>query len=337
MTISAKIVPNTKARFDRTAPLGPLVCVLVYDGLCTFEFAVAFEVFGLNRPEMGSGWYRFAACAIEAGPFQAAGGLTVSANYGLDDLQAADIIIVPGWRGIDTKVPSDLVAALRCARERGTRIMSLCSRIVVLAEAGFLEDRSATTHWKYFDQVSARFPHVNLDPDVLYVDEGDILTAAGSAAAIDLCLHVVRTDFGAHAANRVAKRLVVQPHREGGQAQFVDAPMPLQRRGTDVSVLLDWMRQNLDQQLAVPMLAAKAALSIRTFQRRFHQSTGLSPGEWLLRERIKHAQFLLETKPGTSLSDISVASGFNNLSSLRYQFQRKLQTSPSAYRKSFCG
>jgi AraC family transcriptional activator FtrA len=307
----------------------------VYDGLCTFEFGVAFEVFGLTRPEMGHGWYRFAACAIEPGPLRAAGGLTVTAEHSLDALQEADIIIIPGWRGIASEVPPDLVTALQSARTKGARIMSLCSGIVVLAESGFLEGKRATTHWKYFDQVSARFPRVNLNKDDLYVDEGNILTAAGSAAAIDLCLHVVRTDFGAQAANKVAKRLVVPPHREGGQAQFVYAPVPVQRRGAQISAVLDWMRQNLDQKLAVPMLAAKAGMSIRTFQRRFDQSTGLSPGEWLLRERIKHAQFLLETQPDTSLSDIAATSGFNNLASLRHHFQFKLQISPSAYRKSF--
>lgn len=314
---------------------GPLVCVLVYDGLCTFEFGVAFEVFGLPRPEMGSNWYRFVSCAVEPGPLRAAGGLAVIADHGVDALEHADIIVVPGWRGIDQDVPSNLILALQSARRRGARVLSLCSGIVVLAEAGFLTNKCATTHWKYFEQVSCRFPHIRLNKDVLYVDEGDVLTAAGSAAAIDLCLHVVRSDFGQQAANTVAKRLVISPHREGGQAQFVNSPMPTQRQGTQINTMLDWMRQNLDKSLTIPALAREAGMSVRTFQRRFEQTTGLSPGEWLLRARLKHAQALLENTRDVSLEDIATTSGFNSLASMRHHFQQKLKTSPSAYRKAF--
>jgi AraC family transcriptional activator FtrA len=213
--------------------------------------------------------------------------------------------------------------------------MSLCSGVAVLAAAGLLAGRRATTHWRYVASIAARYPDVSLDAGVLYMDEGSVLTAAGSAAGIDLCLHVVRGDFGAEAANSVARRLVVPPHREGGQAQFISAPVPEEREGLRLGPLLDWMRERLSEDQPIRLLAEKAGMSMRTFQRRFEAATGDSVGEWLLKERLRHARDLLEKELAVSLDDIAVASGFGTLATMRHHFRRRLGTSPSAYRKSF--
>ncbi|EJL57071.1 MULTISPECIES: transcriptional regulator FtrA [unclassified Rhizobium] len=327
MTVSVKIMPN--------ALKGPHVAVLAYDGLCTFEFGIAYEVFGLSRPEMGEGWYRYSVCGIEPGPLRAAGGLTVSVDHGLEVLEEADLIVVPGWRAIDAEVPEVVIDALCLAHQRGARIMSLCSGVAVLAATGLLRHRRATTHWRYVASVSERYPDISFDADVLYIDDGSILTAAGSAAGIDLCLHVVRGDFGAEAANSVARRLVLPPHREGGQAQFIQAPVPQQREGIRLGPLIDWMRQQLDEEQPISLLAAKAGMSQRTFQRRFESTTGLSVGEWLLKERLRYARELLERQIGATLDDVAVASGFGTLATMRHHFRKRLGTSPGAYRKTF--
>lgn len=331
MTCSVKIMP--KSSIHQTS--GPHVVTLAYDGLCTFEFGIAYEVFGLPRPEMGEGWYRFSVAGVEPGPLRAAGGLTVSVDDGLEMLEDADLIIVPGWRGIDAPVPEPLVAALQTAQRRGVRVMSLCSGAVVLAAAGLLEGRRATTHWRYVDAIAERYPDTDFDAAVLYMDEGRTLTAAGSAAGIDLCLHVVRGDFGVEAANSVARRLVVPPHREGGQAQFIAAPVPEEREGLRLGPLIEWMRERLSEEQPIRMLAARAGMSMRTFQRRFEAATGDSVGEWLLKERLRHARDLLEKQLTVSLDDIAVACGFGTLATMRHHFRRRLGTSPSAYRKSF--
>ncbi|MDM9626008.1 transcriptional regulator FtrA [Rhizobium sp. S152] len=329
MTDSVKIMPNTLK--------GPHVAVLAYDGLCTFEFGIAYEVFGLSRPEMGEGWYRYSVCGVEPGPLRAAGGLMVSVDHGLDVLGEADLIVVPGWRAIDAPVPDALVDALRAAYQRGVRIMSLCSGVAVLAASGLLDGRRATTHWRYVAAIAARYPDIRFDADVLYMDEGSLLTAAGSAAGIDLCLHVVRGDFGAEAANSVARRLVLPPHREGGQAQFIHAPVPQEREGIRLGPLIEWMRQRLNEEQPISLLAAKAGMSQRTFQRRFESTTGHSVGEWLLMERLRHARQLLERQGGISLDDIAEASGFGTLATMRHHFRKRLGTSPGAYRRTFAG
>ncbi|KKX30286.1 transcriptional regulator FtrA [Rhizobium sp. LC145] len=328
MTIIVKIMPKASILS------GPRVAVLAYDGLCTFEFGIAYEVFGLPRPEMGGGWYRYSVCGIEPGPLRAAGGLSVLVDHGLEAMAEADLIIVPGWRAIDAEVPETLIAALRSAHERGARIMSLCSGAAVLAASGLLRNRRATTHWRYVASLAERYSDIAFDVSVLYMDEGSILTAAGSAAGIDLCLHVVRGDFGAEAANSVARRLVLPPHREGGQAQFIHAPVPVEREGVRLGPLLEWMRQNLDAEQPISVLAKKAGMSMRTFQRRFEQTTGVSVGAWLLKERLRHARGLLENDE-TSLEDIAVASGFGTPATMRHHFRKQLGTSPSAYRRSF--
>ena len=314
---------------------GPLVVVLAYDGLCTFEFGIASEVFGLERPELGEQWYRYSVCGVEEGPLRAAGGLVVQPSSGRAVLKRADVVVVPGWRGIDAPVPKDLIADLQRAHRRGARIMSLCSGINVLAAAGLLDGRRATTHWRYFESVQRRYPSIHLQADVLYVDDGDVLTAAGSAAGIDLCLHVVRKEFGSKVANTVARRLVVPPHREGGQAQFVERPVAVEHEGARLGGLLDWVRRNLDKPHSIASLADKCGMSARTFQRRFRQATGVAPGEWLVIERVRLAQEQLERTGRRSLARIAERCGFGSVETMRHHFRSKAGISPASYRKRF--
>lgn len=329
MPDTVKIMPKRKPAPATHAT--DLVAVLAYDGLCTFEFGLAVEVFGLPRPEL-TGWYRFAVAAIEPGPLRAIGGIRVSADGGLETLAEAGTIIVPGWRGAETLVPPDLLDALRTAHARGARLVSICSGVFVLAATGLLDGRRATTHWRYAEKLAALYPAINVEPDVLYVDEGDLLTSAGSAAGLDLALHIVRTDHGARIANQVARRLVVPPHREGGQTQF--APQPLPPEGARFTALFDWMRQHLHEPLTVETLAAHVAMSRRSFIRRFGETAGLPPGEWLLRERLQRARDLLEASD-RSVEQIAFACGFGSTDTLRHHFRERLKVSPAAYRKTF--
>lgn len=332
------------ARVNATAAGGgppggnPLVVAVAYDGLCTFEFGCAVEVFGLPRPEMGPGWYRFAVAAAEPGPLRAAGGITVGVDGGLDLLAQAGTVVVPGWRGAaDAPVPESLCAALRGAHAAGARVLSLCSGAFVLAAAGLLEGKRATTHWRYFDALAARHPGLTLVPDVLYVDEGSVLTAAGSAAGLDLCLHLVRRDWGPRVANGVARRLVVPPHREGGQAQYVERPVPRERAGgSRLAGVLDRVRAGLDEDWPIERLAAEAAVSPRALHRRFRDATGLSPGAWLTAERLARARELLEGSH-MPIEDVAAACGFGTAATLRHHFRTQLGTSPAAYRARFAG
>jgi AraC family transcriptional activator FtrA len=316
------------------SPPNRLVAVLAYDGLCTFEFGVAYEVFGLPRPEMGADWYRFAVAAVEPGPLRAAGGLTVTVDGGVETLRAAGTIVVPGWRGVGAVVPDAISDAVREAHARGARVLSLCSGVFVLAAAGLLSGRRATTHWRYVERLAERYPDIRVEPDVLYVDEGSVLTAAGSAAGIDLCLHLVRRDFGPGAANTVARRLVVPPHREGGQAQYVERPVPPPREGLRLSPLLDDLRGRLDEEHSIQAMATKAGMSERTFLRRFKAATGTTPGAWLVAERLRRARELLEGSSGT-IDDVAAACGFGSVATLRHHFREHLGTSPGAYRQRF--
>jgi AraC family transcriptional regulator, transcriptional activator FtrA len=314
---------------------GPLVVTVAYDGLCTFELGVAVEVFALPRPEMGRDWYQHRLAAIEDGPLKAAGGFTFAVHGGLELVEQADIIIIPGWRGIDAPVPKLLVEALRLAHNRRARLLSLCSGVRVIAETGLLDGRRATTHWRYVETISALHPKITFLPDVLYVDEGDVMTAAGTAAGLDLCLHMIRKDYGPVAANSVARRLVVQPHRDGGQAQYIQAPVPRIRESGRLSPLLDWIRLNLDKDLSIAVLATKAGMSHRTLQRRFEETTGVTPGEWILRARIDHAKSMLEIAGSVELEDVAIATGFGSGATLRHHFRNRLGTTPNAYRRQF--
>ncbi len=214
---------NSKKMTNLRQVSRPQVVVLAYDGLCTFEFGVAVEIFGLPRPELGDEWYRFAVAGIDDGELRATGGIRILTDGGLDLLESADLIVVPGWRGMDAPVPAALREALRRANARGCQLLSICSGVFVLAASGLLNGRKATTHWRYIEALKARYPAIGVVEDVLYQDEGDILTSAGSAAGIDLCLHVVRRDYGMETANSVARRLVIPPHRDGSQPQQLSA------------------------------------------------------------------------------------------------------------------
>lgn len=307
------------------------VAVLVYDGLCTFEYGIAVEMFGIARPELET-WYRFASCAVDRGPMRAAGGLRVQAGMGIEGLAKAGTIIVPGWRGAEAAPPPVLLEALRAAHRRGARLLSFCSGVFVLAAAGLLDDRAATTHWRYVETLAARYPRIRLQPDVLYVDEGNVMTSAGSAAAIDLSLHLIRRDYGPRIANQVARRAVVPTHRDGGQAQFIPAPLPEQ--GAALGKLLEWMRRHLQQPLTIAELAERARMSERTFLRRFEEATGHSPKQWLVHERLSRARELLE---GSELAVEQVADrcGFGSADTLRHHFRRALKLSPARYRERF--
>lgn len=310
----------------------PLVVALAYDGLCTFEFGVAVEIFGLPRPELGENWYRFAVAAVDEGELRATGGIRVVADGGLALLAEADIIVVPGWRGSQAPVPAALCEALRHASDRGCRMMSICSGVFVLAAAGLLDGRKATTHWRYTSELRARFPAINVLDDALYYDEGRVLTSAGSAAGIDLCLHVVRQDYGTTVANTVARRLVVQPHRDGTQTQHIARPVARARESKRLGEVFDFLHQRLDLNHTVATLAAKAGMSPRTFLRRFEEATGTTPARWILNERLLRAQDYLANS-SLRIEAIAGQTGFGSAASLRHHFRQHFSLSPGAYRR----
>ncbi len=310
------------------------VVVVAYDKLSTFEFAVPIEVFGYPRPEI-SPWYSFSICSTDKGPLRAVGGFSILVDKGLRTLSSAGTIVIPGWRDPKERPPEPFLRALRRAYERGARLVSLCSGAFVLAATGLLDNRCATTHWKYSEQLSQQYPSINVNPDVLYVDEGRILTAAGSAAGIDLCLHLVRRDFGADVANYVARRIVVPPPRDGGQAQFIERPVN-ESSNSDVAELMDWLRLNLEGQHSLETLASRMHVSVRTLARSFHEQAGTTPMRWLAGERVRYAQQLLETTD-LGVEQVSLACGFGSAQLLRIHFHRRTGTSPTAYRALFGG
>ncbi len=310
-----------------------LVAVLVYDGLCLFELGIAAELFGLPRPELGQPWYRFAVVATDRRVRTAVGGLGLAATHGLETLRRARTIVVPGWKSPEALPSPVLRDALRAAARRGARLLTICSGAFLLGHCGLLEGRRATTHWRYEEAFRRLFPEVELVPDVLYVDDGAIVTSAGSAAGIDAGLHLVRRDFGAAVANEVARRLVVPAHREGGQRQFVARPVPDEpRRGFDR--VLAWTRARLDHAITPRDMARAAAMSERNFYRRFRESTGQTPASWLAIERVQHARALLET---TKLAPTRVgeAAGFASHETFRAAFRRLVGVSPASYRRTF--
>ena len=308
------------------------VAVAVCDGVSVFELGVVCEVFGIDRTDTGLPGYDFAVCATEPGPLRSGGGFAITPEHGLDRLAAADLVAVPHWRSLDEAPPDDLLDALRAVVARGGRVMSVCSGAFVLAAAGLLDGRRATTHWRYAAALAERYPLVAVDQNVLYVDAGPVLTSAGTAAGIDLCLHIVREEHGAAVANAIARRMVVPPHRDGGQAQYVEAPVPAPRRD-DLGDVLTWAVENLAEPISVELLAQRAVLSPRTFARRFRAVTGTTPYAWLLHQRTLLAQRLLED--GHSVEEVARRSGFGSAAALREQFARVRGTSPSAYRRTF--
>ena len=313
---------------------GPgLVAVVAYDGLCTFEFGIAVEVFGLPRPDFDFPWYDFCVVSADGPRSRATGGIVVEATTGLEKLEQARTIVVPGWRNRAERPPEHLLEAIIRASQNGGRCLSICSGVFVLAAAGLLAGRRATTHWRHMPELKRMYPDIIPQEDALYVDEGDVITSAGSAAGIDACIHLVRRDFGSRIANVVARRLVMPPHREGGQSQFISAPVH-ERPGRSISEVMDWARARLNEPLEVGHLAEWAAMSERTLLRRFREGVGLSPGKWLQRERLYRARELLESGNG-SLCDIADECGYTSTETFRSAFRRVVGTSPIAYRRRF--
>ncbi|MBA8845209.1 AraC family transcriptional activator FtrA [Ochrobactrum sp. RH1CCR137] len=319
---------------NRTLDLqGPLVVALLYDRLCTFEFGIVAEIFGLPRPEMGPGWYRFASCPIEEGPLRAHGGLLITPDGSSDLIDEADIIIVPGWKGADIPVPEAVSERLRRAHRRGARLASICSGAFVLAATGLLDGGTATTHWRHADALRKRHPEIDVDDASLYREHDRIFTSAGSAAGMDLLIEIVRQDFGTLAANSVARRLIMPAHRTGGQAQFLERPVT-RREGTAISPVLDRMRASLAAEWTIGRMAAECRMSPRTFLRRFAEATGATPSDWLTMERVAAAKELL-SQGEASIDDIAASVGFGSAHTLRHHFRQKIGISPAKYRRRF--
>jgi transcriptional regulator GlxA family with amidase domain len=311
------------------------IAVVAFDGISPFHLSVPCIVFGEDHTEAGAPRFKLVVCALERGPLATTAGFRIEAEHGLAALRRADIVVVPSWRDAGEPAPPALLSALRAAHRRGAVIVGLCLGAFVLAEAGLLDDRPATTHWYLVPRFAERFPRVRLQPEVLYVDDGDVLTSAGTAAGIDCCLHLLRVRHGAEAANRAARRMVVAPHRQGGQAQYIEQPVRAAAPEADpLTPLLEWLRRHLDQPHPLDALARRARMSRRTFTRRFREATGTTVGQWLQNQRLALAQRLLETTP-RSIEAIATDAGFGSAVSLRQHFAAAFNTSPTAYRKQF--
>jgi len=312
------------------------VAVVAFDGISPFHLSVPCMVFGPDMAGAGVPAFELQVCASEPGPLATTAGFTIAATRGLAALSRAHTVIVPSWRDTAEPVPPALLQALRRAHARGARIVGLCLGAFVLAEAGLLDGRPATTHWHLAGEFARRFPQIDVRPDVLYVDDGDVLTSAGTAAGIDCCLHLLRGLAGAEVAARVARRMVVAPHRQGGQAQYIEQPLP--RGGADqrLAAVMSWVLARLDQPHSLDTLAARAAMSRRSFTRRFREATGTTVLQWLQNQRLARAQRLLETS-SQPLEAIAAEAGFGSALSLRQWFMARLSISPSQYRKAFKG
>jgi AraC family transcriptional regulator, transcriptional activator FtrA len=322
---------------DKAATIGAPephpVAMVVYDGVSPFDIGVVCEIFGGDyAADFGVPWYRLSVCAASASVSPEA-GFQLQVPCGLAAIRSARTVIVVPTTHPD-RVPAEVLGALRTARDQGRRILSLCTGAFVLAAAGILDGHRATTHWAECAELARRYPAVSVDPGVLYVDEGDVLTSAGSAASIDLCLHVVRRDYGTEIASRLARDLVVPLYRDGGQAQYIETPIPAVDEGSLFADTLTWLQAHLDETVTIRDLAARAAMSPRTFARRFLASTGATPYQWIVRERIRLAQRLLETSD-LPVGAVAHGSGFCTAGNLRKHFGRALHTSPQAYRHAF--
>jgi AraC family transcriptional regulator, transcriptional activator FtrA len=305
------------------------VVALLPDGAAPFELGIVAEVFGLERPELDvPWWYELVVCTERPGVVPTtAGGFGLLVEHGLEALAEADTIIVPSWRG----EPS--AAVLRALRGSQARIVSICSGVFLLAAAGLLAGREAATHWRYAATLAAEYPEVRVNAAVLYVDHGDVLTSAGSAAGIDLCLHIVRRDHGSAIANAVARRLVIPPHRDGGQAQLIEQPVPAQPAEDPIAGVMAWALERIAEPLDLATLAGRAYMSVRTFSRRFRAATGVSPGRWLIEQRVRASLALLEG--GEPIEAVAARVGFGSAATYRHHFAAIMRTTPTAYRRAF--
>ncbi|CAH0149384.1 MULTISPECIES: helix-turn-helix domain-containing protein [unclassified Microbacterium] len=311
------------------------VACIIQNGFAPFEFGVACEAFGLDRSDDGVPNFDFRVVAAEIGPVVSKiGGFSVNVEHDLSFAYEADLVVVcpiprEWWGSTDPRV----LDAVRDAADRDAWLLSVCSGSFVLGEAGVLDGRRATTHWMYADAMAAMFPQVAIDPDVLYVQDGRIITSAGTAAGLDACLHLLRQELGAELTNRIARRMVVPPQRDGGQAQFIDRPLPIDH-GDALADVTTWALENLRDDLTVEHLASRALMSPRTFARRFKAEHGATPAAWLARQRIIQAQRMLE-RTDLALDEIAVECGFGSAAVLRQNFARVLGTTPTAYRATF--
>jgi AraC family transcriptional activator FtrA len=317
--------------FSGAPALNRRLVLLAYECLCTFEFGTAVEAFGRADEVTGEPLYEMVVASVESGIFSAQGGIRLVVDGGLELLDGAGTIVIPGWRSIDEPPSPQLITALHRAHANGSRIVSICAGSFVLAEAGLLDGKRATAHWNSTEALARRYPKIQVIHGVIYVDEGSIITSSGGAAGVDLCLHVIRRDFGAEVANRAARRMVTSTHREGEQAQYLAQPVTA-RQGKSLSPLLDRLCATLDRPLAIAELASEAGMSRRTFLRRFQESTGTSPGEWMLGIRLQNACRLLEN-PTLSIEHVAEQSGFGSAETLRHHFRRRLGTTPSEFRR----
>jgi transcriptional regulator GlxA family with amidase domain len=313
------------------------VAVIVQDGFAPFEFGVACEAFGLDRTDDGIPNFDFRIVTPDPGVVQSKMGFSINVDLDLSFAYEADLVVVsPTPRQYWARSASDerVLDVIRKAVARDAWVLSVCSGSFVVAASGVLDGRKATTHWMYADTMARMYPQVDVDPDVLYVQDGRIITSAGTAAGLDACLHLLRQELGAELTNKIARRMVVPPQRDGGQAQFIDKPLP-EVASLSLAPVTDWMLENLRLDLTVDQLAAKAHMSPRTFARRFKADYGATPAAWVARQRIIHAQRLLE-KTDLGLDRIAYESGFGSAAVLRQNFARVLDTTPTAYRARFC-
>lgn len=311
----------------------PRVAIVATNHAPPFHLGVPCGVFGEAG---GEALFDVRVCAGEPGELRTQAGFTIGTRHGLRGLDGADVVVVPTWRDPYAAAPAPLLAALRRAHRRGAIVVGLCVGAYALADAGLLDDRRATTHWQWAAQFAERFPRVRVDPDVLYVDEGQVLTSAGTAAGIDCCLHLVRRLHGAEVANRVARRMVVPPHRQGSQAQYIEQPVPARAAEGPLARTLAWAVRHLDRPHTLDALAARAAMSRRSFTRHFRQHTGTTVGQWLTTQRLALAQRLLETTD-RPIEHVAERAGFGSPLSLRQHFAAAFDTTPTAYRREFRG
>ena len=318
----------------KTGATRPAVAVVVHEGASLFELSVAYDVFGTDRSAIfGAPLYRLLVCGAEPGMVTMDGGLQIGVPHGLDAITRVDTVIVAPTERPDD-VPEATYRALNDAHDRGCRIISLCTGAFILAGAGLLDGRRVTTHWFECDRLAERYPQLTVDPRVLFVDDGDILTSAGSAASIDLCLHLVRLDHGSAVAAQVARDMVVPPQRDGGQAQFIETPMPALDSSNMLADTVTWLQEHIDEPVTIDDLAARSAMSPRTFARRFRAGTGTTPYQWMLRQRLQLAQRLLETTD-LSIDTVAARSGLGTAANLRKHFGRVVDISPQSYRRTF--
>ena len=311
-----------------------VIAVVAFDQISPFHLSVPCVVFGESHP--GAPAFRLMVCAAGKGPLTTTAGFALKVRHGLEALKKARTIIVPSWRDPQERPPQALLDALVAAHRRGAQVVGLCLGAYVLAETGLLNGRRATTHWEFARDFALRYPEVRLDADLLYIADGNIVTSAGTAAGIDCCLHLLREQYGAEAANCVARRLVVSPHRQGGQAQFIEQPLPASLRDSRIADLIGQVRSTLQFPHNLDSLAQKALMSRRSFTRRFRQLTGTTVGHWLLSERLALTQRLLETTD-QSIENIGILAGFGSPVSLRHHFHTAFGVSPMSWRRTFGG